>query len=411
MSYYVAPNQRNDLAPTLQAIRYPVYLQRLSATDFSDPIYLLVTSSGLRYSHTANERDSNAVRNTFINETFQTLQTGTLGMCSVTTSNGSQSTSTILSSTSAKPVRISLVLLDRQDIAAAHQLPYETRITTLTSFRYTKDPSIHYNFLKAMPTQKVNDMKRMKTLLQKEQSTGFILTELTSTFTNFVRDDNDDNDDDDGYKTSDSARESESDDDAVELSSNDKTRFDGTQYLGTDEVDAYINMMRLQFADDVSVFPAAYWIALTENNQRMLDDSDERLVYYNTRPWFRKIGRANIVYVPIVISKHWILATINFSEHSIKTYDSLVSYRYNKRLVSQNLIQLANYLKAPFSDAEWTFASEPGCLQSDGYNCGIFVLHKIRLGTLADVPTQFDADDMREHMGMEHRLQELQPFQ
>lgn len=408
MSYYVAPNQRNDLAPTLQAIRYPVYLQRLSATDFSDPIYLLVTSSGLRYSHTANERDSNAVRNTFINETFQTLQTGTLGMCSVT-SNGSQSTSTILSSISTKPVRISLVLLDRQDIAAARQLPYETRITTLTSFRYTKDASIHYNFLKAMPTQKVNDMKRMKTLLQKEQSTGFILTELTSTFTNFVRDDNDD--DDDGYKTSDSARESESDDDAVELSSNDKTRFDGTQYLGTDEVDAYINMMRLQFADDVSVFPAAYWIALTNNNTRILDDSDERLVYYNTRPWFRKIGRANIVYVPIVISKHWILATINFSEHSIKTYDSLVSYRYNKTLVSQNLIQLANYLKAPFSDAEWTFASEPGCLQSDGYNCGIFVLHKIRLGTLADVPTQFDADDMRQHMSMEHRLQELQPFQ
>lgn len=414
MSFYIAANQRNDLTPILQAIHYPVYLQRLSPTEFLNPVYLLVTSTGLRYSRSASASGSTAVQNTIINETFQALEVGTLGMCSVKTSDISQSTTYVLSSLDIRPTKISFVLLDRQQTAAARQLPYENRITTLKSFTYPKDPSVEYRFLKAMPTQKANDMKRIKTLLQKEQSTGFILTELASTTNVFTQNQEEDDDDDDETRDSENANddgenESESDDDVIESSSVDRTRFDGRQYLGTDEVDAYIKLMRPHFVSDVSVFPAAYWIALTNNNSRMLDGSDERLMHYMTRPWFQEIGRANVVYVPIVISAHWILATIDFAEHRIKTYDSLVSYHYNKKLVSQNLRQLAHYLK-PSSNIDWTFASEPGCVQLDGYNCGIYVLHKIRLSTLNDVPPQFDADEMRQHMGMELRVRMLQPF-
>lgn len=191
------------------------------------------------------------------------------------------------------------------------------------------------------------------------------------------------------------------------------SRFDGKQFLGTDEVGGYLNLLRSYLPEGHAVFPPGIWLVLTNYNREEIKEvNQDRLDYYATRDWFRAFSDADIIYVPIVVLSHWILATIDYSSHTIEIYNSIRSYPYRKEVVHENLEQLAYALKPEGTAPEWTFTmDEEGCKQTDSYNCGVHVLQRIRDNVLGDIPRTLKIDELRAYLGRELRDQSITLFE
>jgi len=190
------------------------------------------------------------------------------------------------------------------------------------------------------------------------------------------------------------------------------SRFEGTGLLGTEDVDEYARLLSTKLPPGSAVLPAGVWMLLTDANHKRITETDERLILYMSRGWFQLIGQADMVYVPILYSSHWILATINYSTRIISMYNSLRTYSYDEKGIHDNLQRLASFLKPTSKDVRFKFVvDDEGCEQKDSYNCGIHVLQRIRSNVLGDVPSSIPIDELRLHLKNELILQDIILFQ
>lgn len=188
-------------------------------------------------------------------------------------------------------------------------------------------------------------------------------------------------------------------------------RFDGQQFLSTDNIDEYAELLQSKFPAGSAVFPAGVWILLTASNRKKITAEDDRLDWYSKRKWFQTMGQADVIYVPILYSAHWILATIRYQARTITMYNSLPTYAYDEENIHDNLSRLAGFLKPTTQGAEYKFiVDKDGCRQKDGYNCGVYVLKRIRANVLGDMHASMDIDELRLHFKNEIWKKDIKLF-